>query len=84
MWLLGSALMMCALMIMGGLGVPQPTTYSLAQGIVAVMLLFQMTYVATIGPLYYTMIAEVPATRLRDKSVRLGAIVNITTMYVKC
>ena len=46
------------------------------------MLIFQMAYVATIGPLYYTMIAELPASRLRDKSVRLGATVNIVTMYV--
>ena len=69
-------------MIMGGLGVPQPTSYSLSQGIVAMMLIFQMSYVATIGPLYYTLIAETPASRLRDKSVRLGAITNIVTMYV--
>lgn len=48
------------------------------------MLTFQFTYVATIGPLYYTMQAETPATRLRDKTVRLGATVNIVTMYVYC
>jgi SP family general alpha glucoside:H+ symporter-like MFS transporter len=69
-------------MIMGGLGVPQPTSYSLSQGIVAMMLTFQFMYVATIGPLYYTVQAETPASRLRDKTVRLGATVNIVTMYV--
>ena len=73
----------CALMIMGGLGVPQPTSYSLAAGIVSMMLTFQFVYVATLGPLYYTMIAELPAGRLRDKSVRVGAITNIVTMYVQ-
>ena len=67
---------------MGGLGTPQPTTYSYSQGIVAMMLVFQIIYVATIGPLYYTIQAETPATRLRDKTVRLGATVNIATMYV--
>jgi len=71
-----------ALMIMGGLGVPQPTSKSLASGIVAMMLVFQLTYVATLGPLYYTLISELPASRLRDKSVRVGAITNIVTMCV--
>lgn len=67
---------------MGGLGVPQPISYSYSQGIVGMMLVFQMIYVATIGPLYYTLLAETPASRLRDKTVRLGATVNIVTMYV--
>lgn len=71
-----------ALMIMGGLGVAQPISYSYSQGIVAMMLIFQLTYVATIGPLYYTIQAETPATRLRDKTVRLGATVNIVTIFV--
>ena len=68
-------------MIMGGLGTQQDL-YSYDQGIVAMMLIFQMIYVATIGPLYYTLQAETPATRLRDKTVRLGATVNIATMQV--
>jgi SP family general alpha glucoside:H+ symporter-like MFS transporter len=78
----GSFLGGIALMTMGGLGVPQPVSYSYSQGIVAMMLVFQLVYVATIGPLYYTVQAETPATRLRDKTVRLGATVNIVTMYV--
>ena len=67
---------------MGGLGVGVGDTpsYSTSQGIVAMMLIFQLLYVATIGPLYYTIQAETPATRLRDKTVRLGATVNIVTM----
>jgi hypothetical protein len=69
-------------MIMGGLGVPTDISYSWSQGIVAMMLCFQFMYVATIGPLYYTIQAETPATRLRDKTVRLGATVNIVTMWV--
>jgi MFS transporter, SP family, sugar:H+ symporter len=71
-----------ALMIMGGLGVPQPISNSYSSGIVAMMLIFQLVYVATIGPLYYTMQAETPASRLRDKTVRLGATVNIVTIFV--
>ncbi len=73
----------CALMTMGGLGVAGglTTDYALSAGIVSTMLIFQFIYVATLGPLYYTMIAELPAGRLRDKSVRVGAITNIVTMY---
>lgn len=80
LYLVGSFIMGVALMVMGGLGVPQPTTHPLASGIVATMLIFQFVYVATLGPLYYTLIAELPASRLRDKSVRIGAITNIVTM----
>ena len=91
------------------------------------MLVFQMIYVATIGPLYvepfvrgfpnlleatsppysslgpivahrlfetlanppfylsryYTLVAEIPATRLRDKTVRVAATTMIATMYVR-
>lgn len=100
-WLAGSFGLMVALMIMGGLGVRQPISYSVSQGIVAMMLvsaakllacarrwhadtlaeqIFQMTYVSTIGPLYYTLLAETPSQRLRDKTVRVGATVNIVTM----
>ena len=82
LWLVGSCVMCAALMTMGGLGTSKVITYSLSQGIVAVMLIFQMFYVATIGPLYYTLIAEIPASRLRDKTVRIGAITNITTIFV--
>ena len=80
LYLVGSFVMGLALMTMGGLGVPQPTSESLATGIVSTMLIFQFVYVATLGPLYYTLISELPAGRLRDKSVRVGAIVNIVTM----
>lgn len=38
MWLAGSFGLMVSLMIMGGLGVRQPITYSVSQGIVAMML----------------------------------------------
>ena len=82
LWLVGSALLGVSLMVMGGLGTPQPTSYSLSQGIVAMMLIFQMAYVATLGPLYYTLISEIPASRLRDKSVRVGGITNVVTMCV--
>ena len=80
LWLFGSFVLFIVLMTMGGLGVHQPITYSVSQGIVATFLIFQLTYVATLGPLYYTMIAEIPASRLRDKTVRLGALVNIVTV----
>jgi MFS transporter, SP family, sugar:H+ symporter len=80
LWLFGSFILFIVLMALGGLGVHQPITYSVSEGIVATFLIFQLTYVATLGPIYYTMLAEIPASRLRDKTVRLGATVNIVTV----
>ena len=71
-----------ALMTMGGLGVPQPTSQSLAAGIVSTMLVFQFVYVATLGPLYYTLIAELPASRLRDKVRNFGRARPVFTSNV--
>lgn len=70
-----------ALMAMGAFSVPKPTTYSLAVGIVSAMLVFQLVYVATLGPLYYTLVSEIPTGHLRDKSVRISAVTNVITMY---
>lgn len=69
-------------MIMGGLGTPKTIPYSYSSGIIAMMLFYQLVYVATFGPIYYTIQAETPATRLRDKTVRLGVTVNIVTIFV--
>ncbi|KAI1333068.1 sugar transporter [Xylariaceae sp. FL0255] len=82
LWLVGSLVMGAALFTMGALGVKQPRPYSFSSGIIAMMLVFQLTYVATVGPLYYTMVSEIPASRLRDKTVRIGSIVNIVTIFV--
>lgn len=80
LWFFGSTFLCMCLMATGGLGIHKPITYAASQGIVATMLLYQATYAATIAPLYYTLITEMAASRLRDKTVRLGAIVNIVTM----
>ena len=80
LWTIGSVLLFLTLMASGGLGVPKPISYSLSQGIVATLLIYQMVYAATIAPLYYTLITELAASRLRDKTVRVGALVNISTM----
>lgn len=80
MWLFGSTFMFFVLMTTGGLGIRKPITYRVSQGIVATMELYQAAYTATVAPLYYTLITEIPASRLRDKTVRLGATANIATM----
>lgn len=80
LYLAGSAAQAVCLIIMGALGTPKHVTRSRAQGIVSMMLLFQMAYTAAVGPLNYVMTSELPASRLRDKTVRIGATVNIATM----
>lgn len=80
MWLCGSTFLFLVLMGTGGLGIRKPISYRASQGIVATLELYQAAYTATVAPLYYTLIAEIPASRLRDKTVRLGATANIATM----
>ncbi|KAJ5825198.1 sugar transporter [Penicillium riverlandense] len=81
-WIVGSFFMLVFMMATGGLGIHTPVSYSASQGIVATMLLYQATYAASVGPLYYTLITEIPASRLRDKTVRLGATANIVTIFI--
>lgn len=80
MWLSGSTFMFLVLMATGALGINKPVSYRASQGIIATMELYQAAYTATVAPLYYTLITEIPASRLRDKTVRLGATANIATM----
>ncbi|KAF2797962.1 general substrate transporter [Melanomma pulvis-pyrius CBS 109.77] len=55
--------------------------------IVALLLLFTLTYDATVGPICYSLVSEIPSTRLRGKTIVLarncynisGIVTNITT-----
>ena len=80
LWLAGSVFLLAVLLTTGALGVNLPISYPRKQGIVATLLMYGMAYSATVAPLYYTLVTEIPASRLRDKTVRLAATVNIVTM----
>lgn len=63
--------MFVVLMIVGGLGVPAASTsYSYASG--ALLLILTFIYDLTVGPICYSLVAELPSTRLRIKTVVLS------------
>lgn len=67
----GQVGMFVTLMIVGGLGVPEPTIgYSYASG--ALLLILTFIYDLTVGPICYSLVAELPSTRLRIKTVVLS------------
>jgi SP family general alpha glucoside:H+ symporter-like MFS transporter len=45
-------------------------------GQVACIIIFAFTYLATIGPISFTLFAEIPSPRLRSRTVDLGIVVQ--------
>ena len=65
--------MFIILMIIGGLGVPALVSGSgIGWGSGALILILTFVYGLTIGPICYSLIAELPSTRLRIKTVVLS------------
>ena len=63
--------MFVILIIIGGLGVPAlSSSTGWATGVLLLILTF--TYDITVGPVCYSLVAELPSTRLRVKSVVLS------------
>jgi SP family sugar:H+ symporter-like MFS transporter len=64
-------------LIMGGLGLQNPVSYSHKSGEVAMLMIFTVAFLSAWGPLTYVVTTELPALRLRDRSQRIASIVNI-------
>ncbi|KAI1360058.1 general alpha-glucoside permease [Xylaria arbuscula] len=60
------------LLIIGFLGIPSPTTTAEAWAAGTLVLLLSATANFSIGPVVYTIVSEVPSTRLRAKSIILA------------
>ena len=71
MILIGLVILGLMLLLIGVFGSIKETTGTL-QGIGACCAIINLVYHATVGPLTYTVAAEVPSTRLRVKSVAWG------------
>src|SRR5277367_803243 len=71
LYLWGQGVMFVILMIIGGLGVPTETS-STAWATGALILILTFTYDFTVGPVCYSLVAELPSTRLRIKTVVLS------------
>ncbi|CEL03029.1 hypothetical protein ASPCAL04188 [Aspergillus calidoustus] len=80
--MLGSALQVAWLFIMGGVGTVSAPTVAQTQVIVAATALSSASLCFSWDPLNYIITTELPATRLRDKTQRVASIVNIATNFV--
>lgn len=87
MWL-GGATMSCALHLASGLLAVLPDTSIgiLSYVIAAILITFALTYNFTLGPIGYTIVAEIPASRLKTatNSLARGAfiLVNLANLWL--
>lgn len=71
LYISGQMVMFVTLMILGGLGIPAlSTNVGWASG--ALLLILTFAYDITVGPVCYSLVAELPSTRLRIKTVVLA------------
>jgi len=81
LWGLGS--MFVILVIIGGLGFIDSSNTGASWGVGSLLLVYTFVYDLTVGPVCYCLVAEVPSTRLKIKTVvlarnfyNIGGIIN--------
>jgi SP family general alpha glucoside:H+ symporter-like MFS transporter len=67
----GMAMLMALLLLIGILGCV-PSNASVLRALAAFLILINLIYHATIGPVTYTVAAEIHASRLRQRTVTFG------------
>lgn len=72
LYVCGDLAMVFLLVIIGGLGTIKSGNVGAQWGIGAMLLVFACTYNITVGPICYAIVAEIPSTRLRQKTVVLA------------
>lgn len=77
--LIGAAIQVTALLIMGGLGVHTPS-YPQKSAIVAMLSLFTVGFNIGWAALTYVVTTEIPTLRLRDNSQRIASVANVLTL----
>ncbi|PWY69014.1 putative sugar transporter [Aspergillus sclerotioniger CBS 115572] len=82
MLLISSAVMAVGMLTMGGLVTVTPLTVPMKKGIVAMYVFLAVGFSLGWGPQAYIMATELPALRLRDKTLQLGFIVNVISNFV--
>lgn len=88
-YLYGLVVLCCLLMIIGFTALADKSNTGAQWAIGSMLLVFTFTYDLTVGPVCYSLVAEIPSTRLKNKSIVLarnfynigGIIVNIITNY---
>jgi MFS transporter, SP family, general alpha glucoside:H+ symporter len=72
LYIWGQIVLFIILIIIGGLSIPSPITSGLGYGSGALILVYTFVYDLTVGPVCYSLVAEIPSTRLRIKTVVLA------------
>lgn len=72
LYIWGQVLMCSLLLIIGFLGIVPAGNTGAQWGIGAMLLLFTFIYDSTVGPVCYSLVSEIPSTRLRQKTVVLA------------
>lgn len=68
----GLVIMLAILLIIGFLGIAPPGNTSVQWAIGAMLIIFTFVYDASVGPVCYCLVAEIPSSRLRQKTVVLA------------
>ena len=83
LYLWGQVIMLLILVIIGCLSIPTPITSGLGYGSGALILVYTFVYDITVGPVCYSLVAEIPSTRLRIKTVVLARnLYNLGGIFV--
>lgn len=72
LYIWGLIVMLLLLLIIGFLGIVPEGNTGTQWGIGAMLLIFTFVYDCTVGPVCYSLVAEMPSTRLRQKTVVLA------------
>jgi len=89
-YLYGSAVLCTLLFIIGMVGIAPSTNHSASWAIGSMLLIFTFIYDLTVGPVCYSLVAELSSTRLRAKTIVIarnlyniaGIVTNILTNYM--
>ncbi|PIA90607.1 General alpha-glucoside permease [Cercospora beticola] len=83
LYVIGQALLFGLLLIIGFCGIASDTNSAAQWAIGSMLLLFTFTYNCSVGPICYALVAEMPSTRLRQKTVvlartayQIGGLIN--------
>ncbi|KAF2184986.1 MFS alpha-glucoside transporter-like protein [Zopfia rhizophila CBS 207.26] len=68
----GQLVMLCLLLVIGFCGIAPTGNVGAQWAIGSMLLIFTFVYDSTVGPVCYSLVAEMPSTRLRQKTVVLA------------
>jgi len=72
LYITGQSMLFCLLVIIGLCGIASVDNSAAQWAIGSMLLLFTFTYNCSVGPVCYSLVAEMPSTRLRQKTVVLA------------